>query len=113
MDFLKCYVQNIGIFDIITCADNEAVTYFQKQGFNKHEILMDPKRWVGCIKDYDGITLVHCHLRDDIVYPKYTKGLQKQIEYLKRRTKSIMYQQVPLIGNTSSLPKLLKDYINV
>ena len=43
MDFLKCYVQNIGIFDIITCADNEAVTYFQKQGFNKHEILMDLK----------------------------------------------------------------------
>ncbi|KAH0789221.1 acetyltransferase, GNAT family protein [Histomonas meleagridis] len=47
---------------------------------------MNPSRWVGCIKDYDGITLVHCRLRSDIVYSKFPKILQKQIEILRSKT---------------------------
>jgi histone acetyltransferase len=45
MNYLKMYLQALEIYDILTCADNEAVTYFRKQGFNKHEILMDLQRW--------------------------------------------------------------------
>lgn len=86
MNYLKDNIQIMRILDIITCADNEAVNYFRKMGFNKNEILMNPKRWVGCIKDYDGITLVHCKLRDDIVYLKFHMALKKQIELLCKKT---------------------------
>lgn len=117
MDFLKCHVQCAGILDIITCADNEAVTYFQKQGFNRHEILMDPARWVGCIKDYEGITLVHCRLRSDVVYPKFSSALQAQISALRARAGAgaalppvecgfVPFAQAPLMGNVP-LPALL------
>jgi histone acetyltransferase len=86
MNYLKFYLQHIEIFDILTCADNEAVTYFRKQGFNKHEILMDPKRWVGCIKDYEGITLVHCRLRPDVDYLRFATILKEQRDLLRDRT---------------------------
>lgn len=122
MYYLKEQIQTLGILDIITCADNEAVTYFRKLGFNKNEILMNPKRWVGCIKDYDGITLVHCKLRDDIVYMKFNKALRKQIEILSKKTgvrfnqhfskletKFKPFPQAPSIVNIS-LPEILSKY---
>ncbi|OHT15347.1 Histone acetyltransferase GCN5 [Tritrichomonas foetus] len=122
MNNLKVFLQNMEIFDILTCADNEAVTYFRKQGFNKHEILMHPSRWVGCIKDYDGITLVHCKIRPDVDYLHFPSNLQKQISLLKGKTgiasqpalKKLIPQfaafpQAPSFVNIS-IPELLKNY---
>ena len=49
-------------------ADNNAVGYFQKQGFTK-EITLPRERWAGVIKDYDGggatcgATLCRCRCR--------------------------------------------------
>ena len=86
MNFLKCVLQTHELYDILTCADNEAVTYFKKQGFNSKEILMDPKRWVGCIKDYEGITLVHCHIQPDVDYMRMPQIIKEQIQLLSKKT---------------------------
>lgn len=107
MNYLKLYLQNIEIYDLLTCADNEAVTYFRKQGFNKHEILINPSRWVGCIKDYDGITLVHCKIRPDVDYLHFPISLRKQQIVLEQKTGVILTanQQNPLYTmNASSKP---------
>ena len=45
MNHVKDYLQTLEIYDILTCADNEAVTYFRKQGFNKHEIMNETYEW--------------------------------------------------------------------
>ena len=86
MNHLKLAIQTYKIYDLITCADNEAVVFFKKQGFNAKEILMDPKRWVGCIKDYEGITLVHCHIYEDVDYYQFPKVLKTQINSLSKLT---------------------------
>ena len=113
MNFLKMFLQNMEIYDILTCADNEAVTYFRKQGFNKHEILMHPSRWVGCIKDYDGITLVHCKIRPDIDYLNFPKFLQMQFEALKDKTGVVISQQIKkLIPQFLPFPQA-PTYVNV
>ncbi|KAH0786714.1 acetyltransferase, GNAT family protein [Histomonas meleagridis] len=122
MNYLKSQIQSINIYDIITCADNEAVTYFLKQGFNKHEILINPQRWVGCIKDYDGITLVHCKLRPDIVYPKFYAALRKQTDLVQNKTGVVFSQTMkkfiprfqpfpnaPSFDNVS-IPEILSTY---
>ncbi|KAH8665299.1 Bromodomain-containing protein [Ilyonectria robusta] len=41
----------------LTYADNLAIGYFKKQGFTK-EITLDDSIWKGCIKDYEGGTLM-------------------------------------------------------
>lgn len=122
MCLLKMYLQAMELFDILTCADNEAVTYFRKQGFNKHEIMMDPKRWVGCIKDYDGITLVHCAIRPDIDYLHFSDALSRQLEVVKEKTGFYVHQALPKHTNlfvpfTQSpsfcsipLPVILEEY---
>lgn len=86
MNFLKSVLQTHEIYDLITCADNDAVNYFKKQGFNAKEILMDPKRWVGCIKDYEGVTLVHCRIEPDIDYMKLSEVIKKQFELYTKQT---------------------------
>jgi histone acetyltransferase len=122
MNYLKSYLQHIEIFDILTCADNEAVTYFRKQGFNRHEILMDPKRWVGCIKDYEGVTLVHCRLRPDVDYIRFATVLKEQLEFLRSKTGMgvsesleqlrpafIPFPQSPVFVNMS-IPEILRNH---
>ena len=87
MMYLKHVIQTRGIFDILTCADNDAVGYFKKQGFNAVEIRMDPARWVGYIKDYDLVTLVHCRLHPEINYMTYTEhALGRQLRMLGEKT---------------------------
>ena len=86
MQYLKDVVQARDIYDIVTCADNDAVGYFKKQGFNDVEIRMDPKRWVGYIKDYDLVTLVHCKVHPCINYMNYMGALSKQLKMLEAKT---------------------------
>jgi histone acetyltransferase len=87
MSFLKSVIQARGIYDILTCADNEAVGFFKKQGFNDKEIRMHPDRWVGYIKDYDGVTLHHCLIHPAIDYLTFMDTvLQRQLNWLGERT---------------------------
>jgi histone acetyltransferase len=122
MNHLKHYLQHLEIFDILTCADNDAVTYFRKQGFNRHEILMDPARWIGCIKDYEGVTLVHCRIRPDVDYIRFASILREQQEFLKARTgmgsfdpgeklvpSFVPFKQSPAFVNVP-IPEILERY---
>ncbi|KAK8838392.1 hypothetical protein M9Y10_033018 [Tritrichomonas musculus] len=86
MAFVKSVIQAEGMVDILTCADNDAVIYFKKQGFDEKEIRMAPERWIGYIKDYDGVTLVHCKIHPEIDYMGYQEVLQKQIDNLTKKS---------------------------
>mmetsp|Transcript_27327 Transcript_27327/g.63452 ORF Transcript_27327/g.63452 Transcript_27327/m.63452 type:complete len:303 (-) Transcript_27327:1640-2548(-) len=52
---------------IITCADNNAINFFKKQGFSK-SITFPYSLWVGYIKDYEEITLMECILTVNLKY---------------------------------------------
>jgi histone acetyltransferase len=87
MSYLKSVIQARNVYDMLTCADNDAVGYFKKQGFNSQAIRMDPERWVGYIKDYDGVTLMHCLIHPEIDYLTFSETvLPKQLKELERRT---------------------------
>jgi histone acetyltransferase len=62
---LKGYLQGIGIGNILMYADNTALGFFLRQGFTR-EINFDPARWRGCIRDYEGATLIHCRILPDV-----------------------------------------------
>ncbi|KAH0790375.1 acetyltransferase, GNAT family protein [Histomonas meleagridis] len=86
MNYLKTVLQAEEFYDILTCADNEAVVFFKKQGFNNKLIDMDPARWVGRIKDYNFVTLVHCHLYPDVDYMKFNETIADQIKSVEDLT---------------------------
>lgn len=112
MMYLKHVIQTRGIFDILTCADNDAVGYFKKQGFNPVEIRMDPERWVGYIKDYDLVTLVHCRLHPEINYMTFsTHALAQQLRFLSQRTGLRVAGPIPEFGE--DLPALPHAVVNV
>ena len=69
MNSLKDHVRasHPTISHFLTYADNYAVGYFKKQGFSK-EINFDRERWVGYIKDYEGGTIMHCHMLPKVKY---------------------------------------------
>jgi histone acetyltransferase len=85
MNSLKTYAQAQELYDFLTCADNEAVGFFKKQGFSDKAINMDQKRWVGRIKDYDKVKLMHCQIYPEVAYLHFQKTLAKQIEFLESR----------------------------
>ena len=83
MSYLKKAILVYPYYDILACADNEAVVYFKKQGFNDKGIFMDPNRWVGRIKDYEGVTLVHCAITQDVDYMNFPSSVSKQIKFIE------------------------------
>jgi len=85
MNYLKSVIQVYQFVDILACADNEAVIFFKKQGFNDKGIFMDPARWVGRIKDYEGVTLVHCKIHPDIDYMHFGSLINEQINITEKR----------------------------
>ncbi|EAY08089.1 acetyltransferase, GNAT family protein [Trichomonas vaginalis G3] len=83
MSYLKKSILVYPFYDIIACADNDAVIFFKKQGFNDKAINMNPKRWIGRIKDYEGVTLVHCPIHQDIDYMTFPGVINKQIRFVE------------------------------
>lgn len=78
MNHLKEHVKRIGqVEHFLTYADNYAVGYFKKQGFTK-EITLPKQIWQGCIKDYDGGTLMLCTLVPRINYNEIYQILEQQ-----------------------------------
>ncbi|EGB08515.1 putative histone acetyltransferase [Aureococcus anophagefferens] len=61
MNHLKNRAVERGILYFLTYADNHAIGYFQKQGFDK-TISMPKAHYLGYIKDYDGGTLMECYV---------------------------------------------------
>lgn len=87
MNLLKRHVISEGIEYFITYADNYAIGYFKKQGFNK-SISMPKGRFHGLIKDYDGATMVECYIHPSIDYTRIPQMLQIQKDFILQRVKS-------------------------
>jgi histone acetyltransferase len=69
MDHFKAHIRKTypSMNDFLTCADNYAVGYFEKQGFTK-DITLDKHLWAGYIKDYEGSTIMQCTLVPKVDY---------------------------------------------
>ncbi|KAL0486496.1 histone acetyltransferase [Acrasis kona] len=88
MNHLKKFCQErMRVFRFLTCADNGAVGYFRKQGFNDEIDKKDRAMYQLYIKDYNETTLMECVIRPDIDYLAVRKMIRIQrsaiIEKLK------------------------------
>jgi histone acetyltransferase len=76
MNHTKVFARdNDALTHFLTYADNNAVGYFQKQGFTR-EITLPRERWCGYIKDYDGGTLMECVIHPKVPYTEFPQMLQ-------------------------------------
>ena len=91
MNHLKEHVKTEGVEYFLTYADNYAIGYFKKQGFSKL-ISMQRERWFGFIKDYDGGTLMECHIHHNIDYLDIAHIVHEQ----RRR----VYEHIKLISRS-------------
>lgn len=101
MAHLKDYVRsstNHEVMHFLTYADNFATGYFKKQGFTK-EISLEKSIWMGCIKDYEGGTLMQCSMVPIVRYLEVGRMLLKQKETVQAKirhlSKSHMIHQPP------------------
>ena len=87
MSCLKDFARSIKIKYIITCADNNAVTFFLKQGFSS--LLTSPvSLWFRHIKEYEEIELMEC-----VIWPKnsyffsYLNFILQKVLFLQQQEK--------------------------
>eukprot|EP01094_Clydonella_sp_ATCC50884_P002880 TRINITY_DN12202_c0_g1_i2.p1 TRINITY_DN12202_c0_g1~~TRINITY_DN12202_c0_g1_i2.p1 ORF type:complete len:793 (+),score=237.86 TRINITY_DN12202_c0_g1_i2:135-2513(+) len=81
MNHLKMHMQNDRLYYFLTYADNFAIGYFKKQGFTRH-ITLPREVWAGHIKDYDGGTLMQCHIHPTIDYLHSKEMIKHQRQVL-------------------------------
>ncbi|KAG2437573.1 hypothetical protein HYH02_011214 [Chlamydomonas schloesseri] len=77
----------------LTYADNNAVGYFEKQGFTR-EITLERERWQGYIKDYDGGTLMECVMHPRISYTALPDLIRTQRLALDDRIREVSNSHV-------------------
>lgn len=94
MAHLKDYVKATSpVMHFLTYADNYATRYFQKQGFTK-EITLKKSAWMGCIKDYEGGTLMQCSMLPRIRYLEIGRMLLKQKETVQAKIRALSRSHV-------------------
>ena len=94
MAHLKDFVRATSpVMHFLTYADNYVIGYFQKQSFTK-EITLERSRWVGCIKDYEGGTLMQCSMLPRIRYLEVGRMLLKQRECALAKTRTFSKNHV-------------------
>ena len=76
MNQLKSEMQAKNVSFLMTCADNLAIGYFQKQGFHS-SILMPSQLYKGYLKDYEGSTLMECLLDDKVDYQQIGEQIRQ------------------------------------
>jgi len=84
MNQLKEHCKREGIHFLLTYADNHAIGYFRKQGFQK-QVTMKRERWLGYIKDYDGGTLMECAIDTTVDYLKIRFVAEEQQKAIRAR----------------------------
>ncbi|KAH8052118.1 histone acetyltransferase [Aureococcus anophagefferens] len=98
MNHLKNRAVERGILYFLTYADNHAIGYFQKQGFDK-TISMPKAHYLGYIKDYDGGTLMECYVHPTIDYLRVREMLAEQrawvIDQLEKRYEASPVYRLP------------------
>ena len=75
MNKLKDHAQKEGLQYFLTYADNNAIEFFRKQGFNPKGFMQE-NRWKGYIKDYNGSTMMQCQIIKDIDYINISETLR-------------------------------------
>jgi len=93
MNHLKAHAQSDGIFYFLTYADNYAIGYFKKQGFTK-AITLPKVQWAGFIKDYDGGTLMECHIGPRINYTRIPEMIAMQRKSLYDKIKELSFSHI-------------------
>jgi histone acetyltransferase len=90
--------RKLGAKSVIACADNNAITYFKKQGFSKR-ISIPYSLWIGYIKDYEEISVMETIIDDDkeIISKSFL-----QLNILKSMDKNIK--------NLNQLDKILNNF---
>jgi histone acetyltransferase len=81
MDTLKKEMKLRDIQFLMTYADNLAIQYFKKQGFNE-QIQVPPEIWKGYLKDYDGSTHMECLINPIIDYSTISTQIRAQKDVL-------------------------------
>ena len=85
MNQLKEHAKAEGIAYFLTYADDHAVNYFRKQGFQK-QVTMSRERWKGYIKDYNGATMMECKIDRSVDYLSTRRVAAKQREVIRQKT---------------------------
>ena len=88
MNHLKNRAVERGILYFLTYADNHAIGYFQKQGFDK-TISMPKAHYLGYIKDYDGGTLMECIINPKINYLQIRATIARQRAFIYERIRQL------------------------
>ncbi|CAH0558007.1 unnamed protein product [Brassicogethes aeneus] len=88
MNHLKDYHISKGILHFLAFGDQNAIGYFERQGFSK-DIKMNRLLYQGYIKEYEGATLMHCEMNPKIVYTEFTSIVRRQKKFVKQ----LIYQQ--------------------
>jgi len=81
MSKLKDHAVQNSINYFLTYADNNAIEYFRKQGFQKYALnnprFMVEHRWKGFIKDYNGSTMMQCKIERDIKNETFYEDIRR------------------------------------
>ncbi|RYC79314.1 Histone acetyltransferase GCN5 [Fusarium oxysporum f. sp. narcissi] len=94
MSHLKDYIKaSSNMMYLLTYADNSAIPYFKKQGFTK-EITLDDSIWKGCIKDYEGGTLMQCSMLPRVRYLEVGRMLLKQKKCVRAKIQAFSKSHV-------------------
>jgi len=89
--------KSLGLTVLLTCADNNAVPYFKKQGFSK-KITLPLNMWQGYIKDYEGVTLMECKLHKKVNYLRIPAMLKAQKMCLVEKLKEVSNSHIVYPG---------------
>ncbi|OHT15196.1 Histone acetyltransferase gcn5 [Tritrichomonas foetus] len=98
MDHFKQYLQALCIHHILVFADNSAIGFFERQGYN-FTIPMDSQNYEYLIKYYDGATLMHCDVIDEYDYVRrhdLSEAMQKIIVASMTQQEVLKFTEYPI-----------------
>nr|GEU53906.1 histone acetyltransferase GCN5 isoform X2 [Tanacetum cinerariifolium] len=110
MNHLKQHARDVdGLTHFLTYADNNAVGYFNKQGFTK-DIFLEKDRWHGYIKDYDGGILMECKIDSKLPYTDLSNTIHRQRQAIDEKLRElsnchIVYPGIDFQKKESVIPK--------
>ena len=105
MNKLKDHCKEKNLKYFLTYADNNAIGYFKKQGFNM-ALKMPMEKWKDYIKDYDGGTLMEAYCNPMINYSNLSETIKEQKNCIKNY--AMKFLNVKTKHSYSDLEKAIK-----
>ena len=107
MNKLKDHCKEKNLKYFLTYADNNAIGYFKKQGFNM-ALKMPMEKWKDYIKDYDGGTLMEAYCNPMIDYSNLSETIKEQKNTIKNLANKFL--NVKTKHSYVELEKAVKKY---